>query len=144
MSAIAARRGVTTPRLFLALVVVQAAHSVEEFVFRLYEVFPPARFASGLVPLADPPVGFAVLNAAFVAFGLWCYVARVRPGHPSAAAWIAPWVVIELGNGVGHPAIAILRGAYFPGAATAPLLLVLAGLLAGRLLSKPSAPGRAV
>jgi hypothetical protein len=34
---------------FLVLVIVQVAHSIEEYVFRLYEVFPPARFASGLI-----------------------------------------------------------------------------------------------
>lgn len=33
---------------FLALILAQACHSVEEYVFRLYDVFPPARFVSGL------------------------------------------------------------------------------------------------
>ncbi|MFQ5529083.1 MAG: hypothetical protein ACE5FP_01915 [Gemmatimonadota bacterium] len=31
---------------FLALIIVQTFHSAEEYVFRLYDVFPPAR-ASG-------------------------------------------------------------------------------------------------
>lgn len=34
---------------FLALILVEAAHSLEEYVFRLYEVFAPARFISSLV-----------------------------------------------------------------------------------------------
>jgi len=33
---------------FLALIVAQAAHSIEEYVFRLFEVLAPARFISGL------------------------------------------------------------------------------------------------
>jgi hypothetical protein len=36
-------------RAFLLLVLAQAAHSVEEYVFRLDDVFAPARFLSGLL-----------------------------------------------------------------------------------------------
>jgi hypothetical protein len=121
-----------TRRAFLALIVSQAAHSIEEYVFRLYEVFAPARFASGLVS-DDPALGFAVLNCALVAFGAWCYLARVRPAHPSAHGWIWPWVGVELVNGLVHPAMALLRGSYFPGVATAPLLFAFAFMLAKHL-----------
>ena len=110
---------------FLALVLVQAAHSVEEHLAGLYAVFAPARIASGLVS-DDPALGFAILNAALVAFGLWCWAVPVRRGWPSARLWIWPWIAIEVGNGVGHPAMAIARGGYFPGVITAPVLLVVA------------------
>jgi hypothetical protein len=83
-----------TQQLFLALIAVQAAHSLEEYFFALYDVFAPARFASGLVS-SNLPMGFAILNAAFVVFGLWCYFARVRPGRSSARAWVWPWILIE-------------------------------------------------
>jgi len=126
-----------TRSAFLALILVQAAHSIEEYAFALYEVFSPARFASGLVS-ADRAVGFAILNAAFVAFGAWCYLARVRPGRPSAPGWMWPWVLIELSNGIVHPAMAVHRGRYFPGVATAPLLLVLAAFIGIRLLRRHS------
>ena len=43
---------------FLLLVVAQAAHSVEEYVTRLYADFAPARFVSTLVS-DDPATGFA-------------------------------------------------------------------------------------
>ncbi len=33
---------------FLALIVVQALHSIEEYVFQLWATFPPARFLTGL------------------------------------------------------------------------------------------------
>lgn len=118
---------------FLLLVLAQAAHSLEEYAFRLYDVFAPARFISGLFT-ENLQLGFAVVNACLVVFGIWCYVARVRPGHPSATLWMWPWVVVEAINGVVHPAMAILRREYFPGAATAPLLLALSLLLASRLV----------
>lgn len=118
---------------FLALILAQAVHSGEEHAFRLYEVFAPARLVSGLVT-SNLAAGFALANAALVLFGLWCYLARVRPGHPAARGWMWAWVVLEVGNGLGHPLIAAARGGYFPGVATAPLLLALAIYLAWQLL----------
>lgn len=115
--------------VFLALVVTQAFHSLEEYYFALYEVFGPARMISALVS-SNAAAGFAIVNASFVVFGVWCYFARVRGDHANARMWVWPWIVIELGNGVGHPAIALGGGGYFPGVATAPILLVLAGYLA--------------
>jgi hypothetical protein len=117
---------------FLALILAQAAHSAEEYAFKLYDVFTPARFISGLLS-DDLATGFVIANAALVSFGLWCYIARVRAGHRSAGAWVLPWVVVECGNGIGHPVIALLRGGYFPGVVTAPVLLALAIYLAVRM-----------
>jgi hypothetical protein len=122
-----------TRLIFLALVMTQAAHSVEEYVFRLYEVFPLTRFMSGLVS-DNLAAGFAVLNVAIVLFGLWCYAARVRRGAESARAWVWPWVVVEFCNGVVHIVLAAARRGYFPGLVTAPLLLALSSLLAIRML----------
>jgi hypothetical protein len=117
---------------FLALVVAQAAHSIEEYVSRLFDVFAPARFVSGMVS-NDLGVGFAVANAALVLFGLWCYFARVRPGHPSGPAYAWFWTVLEFANGIGHSILAFSRGGYFPGVATAPVLLGVSAYLAFRL-----------
>ncbi len=121
---------------FLLLIVTQAAHSLEEHVFRHYDVFMPARVVSGLVS-NNLALGFAVFNIALVAFGVWCYVARVKPAHRSASQWVWPWVILEIGNGVVHPAVALSRGEYFPGVVTAPVLLVLALYLASRLMRRP-------
>ena len=74
---------------FLALILTQAAHSIEEYAFRLYDVFAPARFVSSLFS-DDLSVGFAIANVALVAFGFSSYFARVRPAHPSAALWAWP------------------------------------------------------
>jgi hypothetical protein len=46
---------------FLALILAQAAHSIEEYLFRLFDVFAPARFVSRLVS-NDLAVGFALVN----------------------------------------------------------------------------------
>ena len=50
---------------FLVLILAQTAHSTEEYVFRLFDVFAPARFVSSLVS-DDLVVGFALVNAGLV------------------------------------------------------------------------------
>ena len=121
----------------------QAAHSVEEYATGLYAVFPPARFASSLVS-RDPATGFAVLNAAIVGFGLWCWAVPVRAQWPSARGIAVGWAVVELANGTVHLLLAAANGGYFPGAATAPLLLACGGWLALQLYgsSSPARRGR--
>jgi len=122
--------------LFAALIAAQAAHSLEEYSSRLYDVLPAARFISSLVS-ANLPLGFAVVNASLVAFGAWCYFARVRPQHASASAWAWFWALLEGANGTGHLLFALGRGGYYPGAWTAPFLLALAAALATTLLQEP-------
>src|SRR5215213_6684186 len=117
---------------FLALVSVQALHSAEEYAFRLYEVFPPARLVSGMIS-SDLRRGFIIFNAALVVFGFWCYLFPVRRNWPSAAAFAWLWVAIELLNGIGHPAWSIIQRGYTPGVVTALVLLPLALLVAHRL-----------
>lgn len=120
---------------FLALVAVQALHSLEEYIFELYNVFPAARFVSGLVS-QDLARGFLMANLSFIVFGLWCYGWPVRRGWPSAVplAWF--WVVIEVMNGILHPTWSLVRGGYAPGVLTALILLPLALLLARQLLAE--------
>jgi len=118
--------------VFAALVATQALHSIEEWRGRLYDVFPPARTLSGLVA-SDRERGFVAINVALVAFGVWCVAVPVRRRWPSAAGFVWAWIAIELVNGIGHPLWSILQGGYTPGVATAPILLVLALVLARRL-----------
>lgn len=124
-------------RAFALVILAQAAHSVEEYVFQLYEVFAPARWVSGLFS-ANPAVGFAIANAAIVLFGIWCYWARVRVGHPSARAYAWFWACLELANGVSHLFVAAVRGEYFPGVGTAPLLIAASCYLGAALISSSS------
>ena len=122
---------------FLALIVTQAAHSVEECVFRLFDVLAPARFISGLFS-SDPARGFAIGNTLLVAFGVWCYVARVRGGLAGARGLVWFWALLELANGTGHSIFALARGGYFPGVATAPFLLGISMYLIAKLSSLPA------
>jgi hypothetical protein len=117
---------------FGALILAQAAHSVEEYLGRLWESFPPARFLTGLVS-RDLETGFLVINIGLVAFGVWCFLWPVRRGWSSAIplAWF--WVTIQVINGVGHPLWSLRQGGYTPGVATAPVLLLLALYLAHQL-----------
>jgi len=121
-----------TQATFGALVVVQAAHSVEEYVGRLWESFPPARFLTGLVS-SNHQRAFLHLNVVLVGFGLWCLLWPVRLNWRSAATLMSIWIVVEVINGIGHPLWSIRQGGYTPGTATAPLLLVLAIYLAWQL-----------
>ena len=121
---------------FALVIAAQAAHSVEEYVFRLFDVFAPARFVSTLFT-NDAATGFALANGALVAFGIWCYAARVRSLHPSAFAYAWFWTCLELANGTSHILQSFIRGGYFPGVGTAPLLIASAGYLGARLLRRP-------
>jgi hypothetical protein len=114
---------------FLALVVVQALHSIEEHSTHLYERLASARFVSGLVS-DDLAVGFAVVNSGFILLCAAAYWGPVRSGGPAARgiAWFLAW--LEIANGVAHLALAASVRDYFPGALTAPLLIIAGGVLA--------------
>jgi hypothetical protein len=122
---------------FGALILAQAAHSVEEYAGRLWESFPPARFVSGLIS-TDLERGFIAANVFLVGFGLWCWAWPVRRGWPSAVPLAWAWVALELANGIGHSLRTLSRATYTPGVGTAPVLLVLAVYLASRLRPAPS------
>jgi len=117
---------------FGALILVQAAHSIEEYVGHLWESFPPTRFVTGLVS-SNPERGFVALNVLLLAFGVWCFLWPVRRGWPVALVLGWLWAVLEIVNGIGHPLWSIREGGYTPGLATAPVLLVLAVYLAYQL-----------
>jgi hypothetical protein len=126
---------------FGALVLTQAAHSIEEYVGHLWESFPPARFLTSLVS-SDLERGFVLLNVSLLAFGVWCFLWPVRRGWPVAVALAWLWAVVEIVNGIGHPLWSLREGGYTPGLATAPVLLVLAVYLAYQL-RRANAPSTA-
>jgi len=119
---------------FLALITAQAAHSIEEYCFRLYDRLAPARMVSEALGF-DRATGFAIANTALILFGLWCYAARVWAGHRSWRGFAWFWALLECANGVAHGALALAAGGYFPGLATAPLLLGIGLFLASRLVA---------
>ena len=127
---------------FAILVAAQAAHSIEEYLGRLWESFPPARFVSGLVS-TDHERGFVILNLALIAFGAWCFLWPVRRKWVLAAPLMWLWAVIETINGIGHPLWSFREGGYTPGVVTAPVLLILAIYLAIQLKGRARAKGNA-
>ena len=121
-------------RAFLLLIATQAVHSIEEYWFRLYDLFAPAWAVSDALGI-HRPTGFAITNAALIGFGLWCY-ARIRRGLSGARGLGWFWAVIEILNALAHGALALAAGGYFPGIATAPLLLAASLFLIWCLRSK--------
>jgi hypothetical protein len=133
---------ISSQATFGALIAAQAAHSVEEYLGRLWESFPPAAFLSGLVS-SNRELGFLFLNICLVAFGVWCLLWPVRRSWPSSRAIAWFWVLLEIINGIVHPAWSLRQGGYTPGVLTAPVLLILAGYLATQLRQAHRTPGRA-
>ena len=123
---------------FGLLILAQAAHSIEEYAGRLWESFPPARFVAGLVS-DDLRLGFLVANVALVTFGVWCYLWPVSRGWRSARAFTLGWALVELVNGIGHPLWSLRQGAYTPGVATAPILLLVAITVLAQLRTESAA-----
>jgi len=118
----------STSSLFLLLVIVQAFHSIEEYIGRLWENFPPATYVTGLVS-EDHETGFIIINIGMFLVGMLAWVFAVRPNRPAASIFISIWILIEIMNGIIHPVWGIMQGGYEPGVITAPFLLIVAILL---------------
>lgn len=120
------------PHAFLSLVILQAVHSAEEFVFGFYERFPPMRALYRDAPLLAKPA-FAISNALLFLAGLICFYYWVRRGRRGARTVVWVWVVLESVNVVAHSVWALLIGGYNPGLATAvlfaPVLIYLGRLM---------------
>jgi len=124
-----ALRRITRP--FAFLIAAQAAHSVEECWYRLYDRLAPARFVAELFS-HDLARGFAVANTLLVLAGVGgIFVVRRGGSAARGVAWF--WAVLEIVNGVNHIAFALVAGGYFPGLVTAPLLLGSGAYLVRRL-----------
>ena len=122
-----------TKIIFLILVLVQGLHSVEEYIGRLWEIFPPARFITGLIS-ENPETSFLIINIGFFTFGIWCWFFPVLRNYNFARGLIWFWIVIEMINGIGHPFWALYEREYVPGVVTALILLILSIYLLRHLL----------
>ena len=115
------------------LIMVQGIHSIEEFIGKIWESFPPATYVCHLIS-NDLMTGFIMINISLFAFGLWCTIFPVRQNHNYANFIIGFWIFIELINGIGHLLWTINQRMYTPGVLTAPILLGLAIILLSNLL----------
>ena len=119
--------------IFLLLVLVQGLHSVEEYFGQLWNVFPPAKFVTGLIS-ENPETGFLIINIGFFIFGIWCWFFPVLRNYNYARGLIWFGIVIEMINGIGHPLWALYEREYVPGVVTALILLILSIYLLRHLL----------
>ncbi len=115
--------------MYLLLGLAQAAHSIEEMRSGLYEFFwtmtgavhsyvpsfPQFRMEAGT---------FASINMALIALVL-AVVPFVRAGREWALVLAGVVALVEILNGVAHLTAAFVFRGYVPGAASAPLLLLL-------------------
>ena len=113
---------------FLALILLQAAHSTEEFIFKFYERFPPMSIIYHDLPnLAKP--AFAISNLFLFLIGLSCFYYWIKPERKGARTVIWVWIVMESFNAIAHFVWAILIRGYNPGLVTGilfvPLLIYL-------------------
>jgi len=121
------------PYLFLALTMVQAIHSVEEIIGRLYEHFP---VVSGyihnkisLVPvLRMSGITFAIGNLVIVmvlSLVTWFLFRGIR-GTVMVARVIG---ALEILNGAAHIGAAIYTGGYFTGSISGAALIILGAMV---------------
>lgn len=117
---------------FLVLIGLQALHSAEEFIFKLYKVFPPMVLLYRRVPhLAGP--AFIIFNVLLLIIGLLCFFRWVWPAKRGARTVVWVWVAAEAVNAVAHAAWAVLIRGYNPGLVTGlgfvPVVVYLSWLL---------------
>ena len=114
---------------FLILVLIQAAHSIEEYIGRLWEVFPPAKFLTSLFS-ENHEKGFLIVNIGLLTFGILCWWFPIRGNYSAAKGILWFWIILETINGIGHTVWSIIQKEYTPGVVTAPLLFIVAVYLA--------------
>lgn len=118
---------------YLALGVMQAIHSVEEYLTRLFDWFPEItsliRNWIGFFPvLRMDERTFVVLNFALIV-GILSISPFVLIGKPWALGIAKIVAAVELLNGLAHLSAAIYVRGYFPGSLSAIGLLVVGFLL---------------
>ena len=123
--------------VFLILVLAQGLHSIEEYIGRLWEVFPPTKLIISLVS-GNLENSFIIINVSLFIFGIWCYLVPVKREYSFSHGLVWFWIVLEMINGIGHPVWALYERAYVPGLATALLLLIISVYLSRNLLKTTS------
>ena len=116
---------------YLTAVAAQAVHMIEEYRAGFYREFPPVW---GAAPWSSE--SFLVFNLA------WLLVFGLAAVGLKRGWWLAVVVALFLAlgggvlNGIGHAALAVRAGGYFPGLYTAPLVFCAGLYLASRLLRR--------
>jgi hypothetical protein len=114
---------------YVTALLVQSAHLIEEYQTGFYAVFPPI---FGTDPWS--PRLFLMFNLAWLAVFALAVVGIVLDRRPAFLVALFLAIGGGIGNGLGHLALAVQRGGYFPGAYTGALALVAGTVLLGSLL----------
>jgi len=118
-----------TPILFILLVIMQAIHSAEEIIFRLYEKMPVAsgkmHDITGFFPvLSMSGRTFLILNIIIVLLMLWISILVFR--NNSLAVRFSVFIsVIEIINGILHISASLIFWEYFPGSVSGIGLIII-------------------
>lgn len=124
--------------MYLLLGFAQTAHSIEEMRTHLYDFFWTATgllhtYLPGFPQFRMAADTFAVINMSLIALLLGT-APFVAAGRRWALFLAGVAGVIEVLNGAGHLAGTVVFGGYVPGAASAPLLLILGFFLLRELV----------
>ncbi|HOC89444.1 MAG TPA: HXXEE domain-containing protein [bacterium] len=132
---------ITKPGKYLLLLgLAQALHSMEEIYFHLYDFSVKADMAlpaiiSSIAQLEMRAEIFAIMNIVIIAAILAVVPFYEKKRHWAvSAAWIA--ACAEVLNGFYHLTAAMLFARWFPGALSAPLLLLMGALLLHQLAAE--------
>lgn len=130
----------TFRRLYVTLAFLQAAHSFEEYFTRFYERIGEGSSllhgAVGFVPVFQFSQNFFVTVNVLLITTIIALIQVVNQGGIIGRCIATLLAVIEVVNGVAHLTIAVMMRAYFPGALTAPFLLIV-GVFLLRQAFKP-------
>lgn len=113
--------------VLIAAVIVQCAHLGEELWSGFYRAFP---LVMGVGPWSERQ--FVVFNAVWLAVFVAAILGVAHGWRPAYVATLFLAVGGGIGNGLGHIALAIQTGGYFPGLYTAPVVLVVGIMLLTR------------
>ena len=117
---------------FLLLIVLQLLHSLEEFVFKFYEQFPPMVFVYRNSP-GMARTAFILFNSILFLAALASLLYWVWPARRGTITVVWVWVGAETLNVIAHCVWAVLIRGYNPGLVTGiaflPVLAYLVRLL---------------
>ena len=123
-----------TKTTFLILILLQGLHSIEEYIGKLWDVFPPAKYLTSLFS-ENHRTGFLIANIGILIIGIICWILLYSKIELFITKLLWVFIVIEIINGIGHPVWSLYQNDYTPGIITAPLLFITSLYLA-RLLYK--------
>ena len=107
---------------FLFMIVVQALHAIEEFLFEFWDVFPPMHAVYGGTPGLGERV-FIAFHSLLIGIGLWSYRRWVRGGGAGARTVVRWGILVQSFTLLLHAAWFLTAPRYQPGLATTPLFV---------------------